>query len=167
MLWVEITDTGRRTAETFRRIVHQHQNRWLSVLSSSEQRKLIQALHRLQASLPIADAPCPAGPVATAQRGLNAGKRPGAHGPRTRRCNGSLSGCRRFNAVSHAGILLAILQSVAASLRAFIFSLDRRAGVFSARAECRPHRSRRPVRSSVGSSRRPAPRRMTGPSCTS
>jgi hypothetical protein len=37
MILVEITETGRKTANDFRPIVHQHQKEWLEVLGETEQ----------------------------------------------------------------------------------------------------------------------------------
>ena len=51
MLLVELTKSGRQVANQFRPIVHEHQKVWLSALNEKEQERLIQTLHRLQASL--------------------------------------------------------------------------------------------------------------------
>ena len=51
MLLVELTEEGRRTAREFRPIVHRQQKVWLEALSEKEQQRLIDSLHRLQASL--------------------------------------------------------------------------------------------------------------------
>lgn len=51
MLLIELTGAGRQVADQFRPIVHQHQKRWLSVLSTNEQDQLVQILHCLQAGL--------------------------------------------------------------------------------------------------------------------
>jgi DNA-binding MarR family transcriptional regulator len=51
MLLVQLTDTGRQVANSFRPIVHQHQKVWLEVLSEEEQQQLIDTLQRLQAAL--------------------------------------------------------------------------------------------------------------------
>ena len=51
MLLVEVTDTGRKVANTFRPIVHDQQKRWLEILSDDEQQRLIDSLHKVQASL--------------------------------------------------------------------------------------------------------------------
>jgi len=51
MIWVEPTDLGRRVANDFRPVVHQHQKAWLSVLSVKEKEQLVEMLHRLQPSL--------------------------------------------------------------------------------------------------------------------
>ncbi len=55
MILVEITETGRKVANDFRPIVHQHQKQWLEVLSETEQQQLIVALHRLQESLQVSN----------------------------------------------------------------------------------------------------------------
>ena len=55
MLLVELTDSGRRVANQFRPIVHQHQKLWLKTLDENEQAQLIQTLHRLQAALMDSD----------------------------------------------------------------------------------------------------------------
>jgi DNA-binding MarR family transcriptional regulator len=55
MLLIELTDTGRQVANTFRPIVHQQQKVWLEALSEHEQRQLIDALQRLQATLMDSD----------------------------------------------------------------------------------------------------------------
>ena len=51
MLLIELTDTGRQVALDFRLLVHRHQKAWLAVLTRQEQIQLIDALHRLQATL--------------------------------------------------------------------------------------------------------------------
>ena len=51
MLLVELTEQGRRTADEFRPIVHHQQKLWIEALSEKEQQRLIDSLHRLQASL--------------------------------------------------------------------------------------------------------------------
>jgi DNA-binding MarR family transcriptional regulator len=51
MLLVELTESGRKTAEQFRPIVHQHQKLWLSVLDEKEQAQFVEMLQRLQARL--------------------------------------------------------------------------------------------------------------------
>jgi DNA-binding MarR family transcriptional regulator len=51
MILVEITETGRQVADAFRPIVHQHQKEWLAALNEHEQQRLIEFLHRLQATL--------------------------------------------------------------------------------------------------------------------
>jgi DNA-binding MarR family transcriptional regulator len=51
MIWVELTDLGRRIADEFRPIVHQHQKAWLGVLNEKEQEQLLEMLQRLQPSL--------------------------------------------------------------------------------------------------------------------
>ncbi len=51
MILVEITDKGRKVANDFRPIVHQHQKQWPEVLGETEQQQLIVALHCLQESL--------------------------------------------------------------------------------------------------------------------
>ncbi len=51
MLLIELTDAGRRVAHEFRLLVHRHQKAWLAVLTEQEQVQLIDALHRLQATL--------------------------------------------------------------------------------------------------------------------
>lgn len=51
MILAEITETGRKTANAFRPIVHQHQKEWLEVLGETEQQQLLVALHRLQERL--------------------------------------------------------------------------------------------------------------------
>ena len=51
MLLVELTDSGRKVANRFRPIVHQHQKIWLNALNEKEQEQLIEMLQRLQASL--------------------------------------------------------------------------------------------------------------------
>ncbi|MFN8448267.1 MAG: MarR family transcriptional regulator [Anaerolineae bacterium] len=51
MILVEITETGRAVANTFRPLVHEHQKEWFGVLSEPEQAKLIDLLHQLQAKL--------------------------------------------------------------------------------------------------------------------
>ncbi len=51
MILVEITEKGRKTANDFRPIVHQHQKEWFEVLNETEQQQLIVALHRLQERL--------------------------------------------------------------------------------------------------------------------
>ena len=47
-LLVELTDSGRQVANSFRPIVHQQQKVWLSALNVKEQEQLIEMLHRLQ-----------------------------------------------------------------------------------------------------------------------
>jgi len=56
MLLIELTDSGREVANTFRPIVHQHQKVWMRALSEKEQLQLIDSLHRLQATLIDSDA---------------------------------------------------------------------------------------------------------------
>lgn len=56
MLLIEPTESGRRVAHEFRVVVHRHQTKWLAVLSETEQRQLIDALHRLQSVLSEAKA---------------------------------------------------------------------------------------------------------------
>lgn len=56
MILVEPTDIGRQVASSFRPIVHQHQKVWLEALSETEQQRLIDSLHRLQATLLNSDA---------------------------------------------------------------------------------------------------------------
>jgi DNA-binding MarR family transcriptional regulator len=56
MLLVEVTDTGRQVAKTFRPIVHQQQKVWLESLSEEEQRRLIASLQKVQATLIDSDA---------------------------------------------------------------------------------------------------------------
>ncbi|MGZ9224066.1 MAG: MarR family winged helix-turn-helix transcriptional regulator [Anaerolineales bacterium] len=51
MLLVELTDSGRQVANTFRPIVHQHQKVWLDALSEKEQQRLIDSLQQLQVTL--------------------------------------------------------------------------------------------------------------------
>ncbi len=51
MLLIELTNAGRQVAHEFRLLVHQHQKAWLAVLTRQEQIQLIDALHRLQATL--------------------------------------------------------------------------------------------------------------------
>jgi len=51
MIWVELTDLGRQTADAFRPVVHQHQKIWLGVLNEKEQAQLLEILHRLQPAL--------------------------------------------------------------------------------------------------------------------
>ena len=51
MISVELTDTGRQTANRYRPVVHQHQKAWLGALNKKEQEQLIETLQRLQASL--------------------------------------------------------------------------------------------------------------------
>lgn len=51
MIWVEPTDLGRRIANEFRPLIHQHQKSWLGVLNAKEQEQLVEMLHRLQPSL--------------------------------------------------------------------------------------------------------------------
>lgn len=51
MILIELTGTGRQVADAFRPVVHQNQKLWLEVLSETEQDQLIEALHKLQASL--------------------------------------------------------------------------------------------------------------------
>jgi len=51
MLLIELTDAGRQVAHEFRLLVHRHQKAWLAVLTEQEQVQLIDALHRLQATL--------------------------------------------------------------------------------------------------------------------
>ena len=51
MILVELTDSGRQVANRFRPIVHQHQKLWLNALDEEEQKRLIETLQRLQASL--------------------------------------------------------------------------------------------------------------------
>lgn len=48
---VELTETGRRVANEFRPLVHQHQKMWLEVLSVGEQKQLINSLQKLQKTL--------------------------------------------------------------------------------------------------------------------
>jgi DNA-binding MarR family transcriptional regulator len=55
MLLVEVTDTGRQVADAFRPIVHAHQRLWLDVLSDDEQRRLVDSLRQVQASLMDSD----------------------------------------------------------------------------------------------------------------
>jgi MarR family transcriptional regulator, 2-MHQ and catechol-resistance regulon repressor len=51
MLLIELTDSGREVAHTFRVQVHQHQKAWLGVLNDQEQEQLLAWLQRLQAAL--------------------------------------------------------------------------------------------------------------------
>jgi DNA-binding MarR family transcriptional regulator len=51
MILAEITDAGRRAADTFRPLVHARENKWFSVLDEAEQTQFLAALHRLQESL--------------------------------------------------------------------------------------------------------------------
>ncbi len=53
MLLVELTDSGRRVANQFRPIVHQHEKVWLNALNEKEQEQLIEMLQRLQ--MPLID----------------------------------------------------------------------------------------------------------------
>ena len=50
-LLIEITSSGRQTANRFRPIVHQHQKIWMNVLKEKEMEQFIQMLHLLQESL--------------------------------------------------------------------------------------------------------------------
>ena len=56
MLLVEVTETGREVANTFRPIVHHQQKQWLEILSDDEQKRLIDSLHRVQTGLLDSDA---------------------------------------------------------------------------------------------------------------
>lgn len=51
MLSIELTDAGRKVAEEFRPVVHQHEAVWLGVLGEGEQEELIRTLHRVQERL--------------------------------------------------------------------------------------------------------------------
>lgn len=51
MLLVEITDKGRQAADEFRPIVHRHHRMWFEPLDEKEKERLIDFLHRIQASL--------------------------------------------------------------------------------------------------------------------
>lgn len=51
MLLIEITDSGREAAGTYRPLIHAHQKEWLGVLTEKEQQRLINALQRVQAVL--------------------------------------------------------------------------------------------------------------------
>jgi MarR family 2-MHQ and catechol resistance regulon transcriptional repressor len=53
MLLVELTDSGRRVANQFRPVVHQHEKVWLKALNEKEQEQLIEMLQRLQ--MPLMD----------------------------------------------------------------------------------------------------------------
>jgi DNA-binding MarR family transcriptional regulator len=55
MILAEITETGRKIADEFRPIVHQHQKEWFEVLGETEQQQFLVALHRLQESLQKSD----------------------------------------------------------------------------------------------------------------
>jgi DNA-binding MarR family transcriptional regulator len=51
MLLVEVTDTGRQVADSFRPIVHEHQRLWLESLGDEGQQRLIASLHQVQDNL--------------------------------------------------------------------------------------------------------------------
>jgi DNA-binding MarR family transcriptional regulator len=51
MLLIEVTDTGRKVADSFRPIVHEHQKLWLESLGDKGQQRLIASLQQLQANL--------------------------------------------------------------------------------------------------------------------
>ena len=51
MLRIELTDTGRVAALTFRPLVHRQQKNWLGVLTEEEQEQLIDLLQRVQGEL--------------------------------------------------------------------------------------------------------------------
>jgi DNA-binding MarR family transcriptional regulator len=51
MLLVEVTERGRQVAQAFRPIVHHQERVWLETLNEEEQRRLIDLLQRLQATL--------------------------------------------------------------------------------------------------------------------
>jgi DNA-binding MarR family transcriptional regulator len=51
MLFIEPTESGCRVAQEFRLVVHHHQKEWLAALSETEQRQLIDVLHRLESVL--------------------------------------------------------------------------------------------------------------------
>ena len=53
MLLIEPTESGRKVAHEFRLVVHKQQKQWLSVLPESEQRQLVETLHRLQSALVV------------------------------------------------------------------------------------------------------------------
>lgn len=55
MILVEITETGKQAANTFRPIVYQHQKEWFEVLGETEQQQLLVALHHLQERLGESD----------------------------------------------------------------------------------------------------------------
>jgi hypothetical protein len=46
-----IADAGRQAADTFRPLVHAHENAWFSVMGEAEQEQFLVALHRLQERL--------------------------------------------------------------------------------------------------------------------
>ena len=51
MILVEITEAGRKAANAFRPIVHQHEKEWFGVLDEAEQRRLLATLQRIQEGL--------------------------------------------------------------------------------------------------------------------
>lgn len=51
MILAAITATGRQAASAFRPIVHQQEKEWLGALDETEQRQLLDALHRVQQRL--------------------------------------------------------------------------------------------------------------------
>lgn len=50
MVIVELTESGRQTADSYRPVVHQHQKVWFGALNEAEQEQLIALLHQMQAS---------------------------------------------------------------------------------------------------------------------
>lgn len=51
MLLIELTDKGKKIANEFRPLVHEHQKVWFEALDEKEQQRLINSLHRLQTAL--------------------------------------------------------------------------------------------------------------------
>jgi DNA-binding MarR family transcriptional regulator len=51
MLLIELTESGRAAAATFRPLIHRHQKEWFGVLSEDEQVQFIDALRKLQGQL--------------------------------------------------------------------------------------------------------------------
>jgi DNA-binding MarR family transcriptional regulator len=61
MLLIELTESGRRVAQEFRQVVHQHEKGWQTDFTQEEQEQLIGLLQRLQTTLadPNAEAATP------------------------------------------------------------------------------------------------------------